>query len=203
MTDSDRIAALWLDTLGELATLAAHEIRNPLNGALLNIAVVTQRAGRGAVSPADIAPFAEAAGNELERVTTLTEALLALARPAPARADVWSTALHLTTLLHAVASKNGGGVTCRRTGDGPTYCEARTDLVRVLLGFGMLCALGPSHNEVLECTVDCDDSAVRVTLAGPSVERVQWKPDLRAVAEHGGVALVATRGETEIVFSTT
>ncbi len=203
MTDSDRIASLWLATLGELATLASHEIRNPLNGALLNTAVVRQRAAKDAISPAEIAPFAESAATELERVTALIEALLALARPVSTRVDIWMTAEQLTTLLDAVASKNGGSVVCHRAGNGPAICPLTSELVRALLSAGMLRALGPANSGTVRCEVHCDASAIRVTLATASGENIEWEPGLRAIAEREGIALVAARGETEIVFSTT
>jgi hypothetical protein len=103
-------AALWLDALERLAERAAHEVRNPLNGALLNTEVVRSRtAGEGSAGAA-LAPFARAAAEELARVSALTEALLALARPPRAPVDLGAVLAPLVVIAAAGARARGGNV---------------------------------------------------------------------------------------------
>src|SRR5688500_20153871 len=81
MTGEDTSSNSWLGALQNLAGRVAHEIRNPLNAVAVNLEVVRSRCERGAVEPPAVLPFATAAAGELERVSRLIDALLALARP--------------------------------------------------------------------------------------------------------------------------
>jgi hypothetical protein len=70
----DGAALLWLRAFQRLAERAAHEIKNPLNGAVLNAEVVRGRAARPGVEASALAPYADAASAELARVAALVEA---------------------------------------------------------------------------------------------------------------------------------
>ena len=75
----ETLAGLWSFTLQALVARAAHEINNALNGAVVNVEVVKARA-RAGIDGAAAAPFAEAAGQQLEELAALNEALVGLAR---------------------------------------------------------------------------------------------------------------------------
>ena len=106
----DAAARLWLRAFQRLAARAAHEIKNPFNGAALNVEVVRARAGRAGEAAA-LAPFADAASAELARATALAEALLALARPVPVPVDLHEVLSPLVVLARAIAEAQGGSVT--------------------------------------------------------------------------------------------
>jgi signal transduction histidine kinase len=100
---------LWLAAFQRLAARAAHEIRNPLNGVVVNVEVLRGRLGRPEADPAKLATFAELASGEIGRSAQLIEALLALARPPSANAVDLRQALDpLVVLYGAVAVRNGG-----------------------------------------------------------------------------------------------
>ncbi|MDQ6925447.1 MAG: hypothetical protein M3154_04330, partial [Candidatus Eremiobacteraeota bacterium] len=58
---------LWLRTLRSLVDRLGHELRNPLNGALLGLTVVRQLAAQPAAAASSVTPFAESALAETER----------------------------------------------------------------------------------------------------------------------------------------
>lgn len=72
---SDRIAAMQT-----LSTGLAHEVRNPLNSASLQLELLERRLRRGAADPKLIEPV-EQASHEIERLTRLLNEFLAFARP--------------------------------------------------------------------------------------------------------------------------
>ena len=74
---SDRIAALQTLTTG-----LAHEVRNPLNSASLQLELLERRLRRMATDPKLIQPV-EQVSHELERLSRLLNEFLAFARPAP------------------------------------------------------------------------------------------------------------------------
>ncbi len=99
-----------------LAARLTHELRNPLNGAVVNLEVLRGRSARDDLPAAALRPFVDAAASELGRAVELVEALLQLARPASAPVDLEAALQPLTIVLHAVAARSGGSVTLERRG---------------------------------------------------------------------------------------
>jgi len=90
---AERLAAL-----GTMAAGLAHEIRNPLNAAQLQLTLLQRRLPRGDVASQ---PAASAAA-EIRRLGALVEEFLQFARPQPlrtARADLRATAQSVTALM--------------------------------------------------------------------------------------------------------
>lgn len=90
---SERLAAV-----GTLAAGLAHEVRNPLNSASLQLQVLERRLGRGETNPEALRGALEVVHNEIRRLDRLVNEFLAFARPAPL--NVHSFALN--DLVHAV-----------------------------------------------------------------------------------------------------
>ena len=102
---------LWLKTLQKVVDLAAHEIRDSLNGVSVNLEVVRSRSQKEGTS-GGLAQFATAAATQLETLTDRTEALLFLARPARkgSQSDVALVLRQLAALLVPAAAADGGNL---------------------------------------------------------------------------------------------
>jgi two-component system, NtrC family, sensor histidine kinase HydH len=97
-------AAARLDTLARLTDDLAHEIKNPLHAAVINLEVLRRRMSRLAGGE-DAVRVAEIVGTELDRVSRRVELLLRLSRPdggQPVRADV--VVAEVAELLELVAT---------------------------------------------------------------------------------------------------
>lgn len=100
---------LWQDAVHAIGRPLAHEVRNVLNGLAVNLEVVRSRAAKPDAPAAPLARFAETASEQLEVLTSLTEGLLSLVRPAGA-AELGALVERIGALLRAVARPDGGDV---------------------------------------------------------------------------------------------
>lgn len=75
---AERLAAV-----GTLAAGLAHEVRNPLNSALLQLQVLKRRVEKGQREPTALLPVIEIVGGEIQRLDRLVSDFLAFARPRP------------------------------------------------------------------------------------------------------------------------
>jgi signal transduction histidine kinase len=97
------VRVLWLAVVQRMMGRAAHDVKDSLNGVAVNLEVIRSRAAREGTPAASIAPFAEAAGQQLERLTSLLEALLAVARSERDPVNV-GVALRRVAMLCAASS---------------------------------------------------------------------------------------------------
>jgi signal transduction histidine kinase len=72
-----------LAAVGTLAAGLAHEVRNPLNSATLQLQVLKRRIERGKSGPDDLLPVAGLVDSEIQRLGRLVNDFLAFARPKP------------------------------------------------------------------------------------------------------------------------
>jgi signal transduction histidine kinase len=78
--------AMRADRLAAVETLAAglaHEVRNPLNAALLQLAVLRRRLERPDCTPSSVQPVADLVEHELQRLDHLVDDFIAFAQPRP------------------------------------------------------------------------------------------------------------------------
>jgi hypothetical protein len=178
-------ARLWLRALEALAERVAHELRNPLNGAVLNAEVLRGRAGRPGVTGAALAPFAEAAASELARAAALSEALLALARPLRTPVDLSAVLPPLLVLADAVARAQGGTVTAETV---PVLFPSSLGghVVRGAFGAALVASLDAGPN--VRCTIGLADGrvAARFTTEGRGTA---LDADARNVLHDAGIGL--------------
>jgi signal transduction histidine kinase len=75
---AERLAAV-----GRMVTGFAHEVRNPLNAALLQLALLGRRIERGESAPDAVRPLLGTVQSELQRIDRLVNDFLAFAQPRP------------------------------------------------------------------------------------------------------------------------
>jgi PAS domain S-box-containing protein len=107
---AERLAAL-----GMMAAGLAHEIRNPLNAAHIQLTVAQRRLSRlGAGEAAPVSSAIDLAGAEMKRLASLVEDFLQFAKPQPLRlalADLRASAESTVTLLAPQAEAAGVSLT--------------------------------------------------------------------------------------------
>jgi len=148
--------------LQRLADRAAHELRNPLNGALLNVEVLRARATREGLGAAALAPFADAAATELARATELTEALLALARPVAEPVDLAVALRPLFVLAGAVARAEGSSVVLEHMPTALGRCALGGDAVRGTVALALAAAVREGAVVVAALVEEGDELALRL-----------------------------------------
>jgi PAS domain S-box-containing protein len=93
------VRAERLAAVGTLAAGLAHEVRNPLNSAILQLQVLRRRIERGAMS-ADVLPVADIIHDEMRRLDRLVTDFLAFAQRRPLE----TRPVHLNQLVRKVVS---------------------------------------------------------------------------------------------------
>ena len=195
--DSER---QWLDVLGRIVDLGAHELKDVLNGVSLNLEVVRSRSSSAAGGEsAAITPFAIAAASQLELVGERVEALLFLARPPRTSADVGLALRHLGALLVPAARAEGGQLTVSGAGQSlPSTAPAHA--VRLALGGAMLelVRLGGSGS----CTVEppSGGSGTVVRFSHESARGLTLAPALQAAIAQQGIMTERSGSDLLVAF---
>ena len=101
---------LWLAMVQRLMGRAAHDVKDSLNGVAVNLEVIRSRATREGAPASSVAPFADAAGQQLERLTSLLDALLAVARPEREPVDIGVALRRVAALCAASSSAEDAAV---------------------------------------------------------------------------------------------
>jgi signal transduction histidine kinase len=181
------VERLWLDRLYAIGRPVAHEFRNALNGVAVNLEVVRSRA-HGDAPAASMARFADTAADQLESLTGLTDALLALVRPVAEPADVADVTARLATLLGAVARPDGGAVILTVVPDG---ARVRTTVSGEALRGLVAGLLLDAFDRTARLTCELDGRAAPTLRlcreGGPPLPEIS--ADVRALAEQWGVRL--------------
>jgi signal transduction histidine kinase len=166
---AEELGGLWLATLQRALGRASHDVKDLLNGVSVNLEVVRSRAARPDAPASAVASFAEAAGQQLERLTTLLEAVLTLGRAEREPADVAATLRHVGALCGASASSADASVVVER--DGPDSAATRVPgaAVRLAIAATLLEIVTGTDRSNPASTVRCvladDGECVIVTIA--------------------------------------
>jgi hypothetical protein len=99
--------ALWLETMHQICSRAAHEVKGALNGVSVNLDVVRSRAEKPDAPASNVAKFANAASEQLETVIAMTVALLWISRPTHQPVELARVVSHLNVLLAPAARADG------------------------------------------------------------------------------------------------
>ena len=122
------VTALWDATFREFAASTRHDFRGALNGVEVNLEVIRSRTAAGKTDHQALAPFLEAASDQLQQVTARGEAMHFLVRVqlGDAPQDVALTLKHLTTLMLPTAKSDGVDLTVAGyEGSVPTSAPAK------------------------------------------------------------------------------
>jgi hypothetical protein len=180
-------AALWLETLQQVAGRAAHEIKGALNGVCVNLEVVRNRAASQPAPAAGLLRYADAAADQLEQVVAMNEALLALTRRPRDLIDVLATAKQLIALLGPAARAEGGSLEIEGSpSSGGSMTSAPAVAVRLVLGAAMLRAL--ERRTATTCRAEgADGMVIRVQCADGHA--IELDPPVAEVAADAGIRI--------------
>lgn len=190
---------LWLDVLQQVGARTAHELKGALNGVAVNLEVVRSRAAKPDVPAAAIGTFASSAGDQLDAVVDMTEALLSLARPAREPLNVLETVRSFASLLSPSARAEGGSlrVEASRELDG-TIGRTPGNVIRVVIGASLLAALASKGDircrveagEETVVSIECVDAEAPLALAG----------DVLSIAATAGIRVQQERNSFSLIF---
>ena len=197
------VGALWLHTLQRAVGRASHDVKDALNGVSVNVEVIRSRAARPDAPARAVAPFAEAAGQQIERLTTLIEAVLALARAERGPVDVAVTLRRVATLCGASASSSDATVRVCEDGTGDTaLTRVPGDVVRLALTAPLLDVVAGTDRSApaseVTCTLGGDGDAVRVVISAGG-RRATMPEGIAGVVRASGIRW--TDGEHDLTLT--
>ena len=164
------VGSLWLATLQRAMGRASHDVKDALNGVSVNLEVIRSRAARPDTPASAVASFGESAGHQLERLTSLIDAVLALSRAERTPVDVGATLRRVVTLCGASTSSDDAAVRLvEDAGMGSTFSPVSSDVVRLALLAHLLdLVVSPARGTALSdvtCTLSSSDDGVQVRFA--------------------------------------
>ncbi|HET9799556.1 MAG TPA: hypothetical protein VFP90_16265 [Gemmatimonadaceae bacterium] len=192
---------LWLAALQRALGRAAHDVKDALNGVSVNLEVVRSRAGRAEAPASAVAPFAEAAAQQLERLTALLDTVLSLGRSERAPVDLSVTLRRVASLCGASSTATDARVVVRDLHDGDARTSVVGDAVRLALAAPLLDAVVGARSALpdgLECelTGEPDSLVVRLRTGRP----VTIAPDVAEAIRLAGVRWTEDAAELSLFF---
>ena len=166
---AEDVASLWLATLQRAMGRVSHDVKDALNGVSVNLEVIRGRSARPDAPAAAVASFAEASAHQLERLTNLIEAMLALGRAERQPTDVLVTLRRLAVLCGASASAADAEVQVEPGDVESARTSVPGDAVRLALAAPLLDLVVGSDPQgraaPVRCVVQAVDGGTRVTLS--------------------------------------
>ena len=192
---------LWPVALQRALARATHDVKDALNGVSVNLEVIRSRASRPDALASSVAPFADAAAQQLERLAALLDAVLALGRSEGGPADVGVTLRRVAALCSASNAVSDARVTVRETLVGDARTSVPTDALRLALIAPLLDAVSSRRGEsreavICELTRDGDALVVRMLADRP----VAMPSDAAEVLRVAGVRWTESAHDLSVVF---
>jgi signal transduction histidine kinase len=149
---------------------ASHDVKDALNGVSVNLEVIRSRAARPDTPASAVASFAESAGHQLERLTSLSDAVLALGRAERSPIDVGLTLRRVVTICSASTSSDDAAVRLVEDASmNSTFSRVSSDVVRLtLLALLLELVVSPARGAALSevtCSLSSTEDGVRVRFA--------------------------------------
>ena len=154
--DHSSLEALWLETLGVICARVAHEVKGALNGVVVNVEVVRSRSAKPEASGASLHQFAQSASGQLDAVIAMTEALLALARPARRPLNIAQTVRDVEALVGAAARADDRRVELQGMVEALGSTSADSDVARLVIGAAFVAAVDASPDVVCSASPGTD-----------------------------------------------
>lgn len=172
MGASDVVNGLWLEVLQRAMARASHDVKDAINGVSVNLEVIRSRAARPDTPATAVAKFGEAAAHQLERLTNLIEAALALGRPEREPVDVALTLRRIVVICGASSSASDAIVRLEEPLDGDMMTTRMPgSLVRLALMSPLLDAVSaPGHldtQQLVICSLHATADLVSVRIDSP------------------------------------
>lgn len=186
---AERLAAV-----GTLAAGLAHEVRNPLNSASLQLEVLTRKMKKAGVYD-DMKPTLDVVQGEIERLDRLVSEFLRFARPIPLKLGPMALNDELRAmaeLLEPEAVAENVEITMSLDPDLPTVQGESERMRQVLINLmrnSVEAMHGPGGKLLLETTHDDENVYVRVTDTGPGFEEEAPVFDAFFTTKHQGTGL--------------
>lgn len=158
---------LWLSMVQRLIGRASHDVKDSLNGVAVNLEVIRSRAEREGALASAVAPFADAAGQQLERLTSLLDALLAVARQERDPVNVGVALRRVATLCTASTSADDAKVVVDEDLADEAITALPGEVVRLALAAPMLEAVHGDGRppSLVRCAIEVTPAEVFVTIA--------------------------------------
>lgn len=188
---------LWLAMVQRLMGRASHDVKDALNGVAVNLEVIRSRAEREGTPASAVASFAGAAGQQLERLTSLLEALLAVARPERDPVDV-GVALRRVATLCAASAATGARIEVNG-GSEDAVTGLPGEVVRLALAAPMLDAVnhGGDGATVL-CALRVEPTEVHVRM-GTDGGRVEMPAAVADVLRDAGIRWMSEGHDSSVL----
>jgi signal transduction histidine kinase len=166
---AEDVGALWLATLQRALARASHDVKDALNGVAVNVEVIRGRSSKPDAPAAAVAQFAEAAGQQVERLANLVEAVLALGRAERQPVDVAVTLRRVATVCGASSSPADAAVLVEVGDVESAVTTVHGDAVRLALAAPLLELVAGTDRAArataIRCVVSAAEGATVVTVS--------------------------------------
>jgi hypothetical protein len=195
VTDLD---GLWSATFRELAQFTRHDFRGALNGVEVNLEVVRSRMAAGKTDHESLAPFLDAATQQMQHVTERGEGMYFLVRVqlGDAAPDVAVALKHLAAMT--VPAAKGKGVQLEVSGyEGSVATSAQPKAIALALASGLLALIKEGGGG--RCTLERGSETV-VRFSHQSATACSLGPEVTATIAADGIRVQDTDGVLTLVF---
>jgi signal transduction histidine kinase len=200
--DQEMRRASQLATVGELASGVAHELKNPLVGALNGLDMVAQRLRKDPEADGIL----EKVGIQLQRIDSALRDLLSYARPKQPRlapTDPAHLVDRVVSLVHPQAETAGVRIETQTDCPVPRIQVDPGQMTDALVNLSLNAIQAMRRGGLLTMSTDYTDESVRITVSdtGPGIEQDQleliFRPFFTTKHRGTGLGLAITRGIIE------